>query len=109
MAARLGQPAINFLPHDLLPGANLPAGVKTIGARTEHLSIDRASNGNAVGTVSRVEHLGDQKHLHLSVKRQQIVTLGGPENTLRAGDAVAIELADPLFFDAQGQRLRMPG
>ncbi len=109
VASRLGQPAINLLPHDLLPGANLPAGVKTIGARTEHLRIDRASNGDAVGTVSRVEHLGDQKHLFSSVKDQQIVTLVGPENTLQAGDAVSIELANPLLFDDRDQRVRIAG
>jgi multiple sugar transport system ATP-binding protein len=109
VASRLGQPAINLLPHDLLPSAKLPPGVKTIGARTEHLRIDRASNGDAVGTVSRVEHLGDQKHLLLGVKDQQIVTLVGPENTLQAGDAVSIELTNPLFFDDRDQRLRIPG
>ncbi len=109
VAARLGQPAINLLPHDLLPSENLPAGVKTIGVRTEHLRIERARNGDAVGTVSRVEHLGDQKHLFLGVKDQQIVTLVGPENTLQAGDAVSIELTDPLYFDDRDQRLRVSG
>ncbi len=109
VASRLGQPAINLLPHDLLPSANLPTGVKTIGARTEHLRIDRVNNGDAVGTVSRVEHLGDQKHLFLSVKDQQIVTLAGPENSLQAGDAVSIELTDPLLFDDRDQRLRIAG
>jgi multiple sugar transport system ATP-binding protein len=109
VASRLGQPAINLLPHDLLPSANLPTGTKTIGARTEHLRIDRASNGDAVGTVSRVDHLGDQKHLFLSVEDQQIVTLVGPENSLEAGDAVSIELTNPLFFDDRDQRLRIAG
>jgi multiple sugar transport system ATP-binding protein len=109
VAARLGQPAINLLPHDLLPIANLPAGVKTIGARTEHLHIDRARNADGIGTVSRVEHLGDQKHLFLGVKDRQIVTLVGPENTLKAGDAVSIELTDPLYFDDRGRRLRVAG
>ena len=109
VAARLGQPAINLLPHDLLPSANLPAGVKTIGARTEHLRIDRARNGDGIGTVSKVEHLGDQKHLFLGVKDRQIVTLVGPENTLQAGDAVSIELTDPLYFDDRDRRLRVAG
>ena len=39
VAARLGQPAINLLPVGLLPDADAPAGTKTIGARTEHLTI----------------------------------------------------------------------
>src|SRR6185436_318553 len=57
VAARLGQPAINLLPPGLLPDAEAPEGTKTIGARTEHLSIARASNGHADGVVEWVEHL----------------------------------------------------
>ena len=38
VAARLGQPAINLLPAGLLPETAAPAGTKTIGARTEHLT-----------------------------------------------------------------------
>ena len=39
VAARLGQPAINLLPAALFAGA--PRGARTIGARTEHLTIAR--------------------------------------------------------------------
>ena len=42
VAARLGQPAINLLPTGLLPDGGAPAGTKTIGARTEHLTIEKA-------------------------------------------------------------------
>ena len=45
----------------------VPAGTKTIGARTEHLTIEKSANGHADGAVDWVEHLGDQNHLHLTV------------------------------------------
>src|SRR4029453_7018242 len=33
VAARLGQPHINLLPADLLPGGQAPSGTRTVGAR----------------------------------------------------------------------------
>ena len=45
VAARLGQPAINLIPAGLLPDGGAPAGTRTIGARTEHFRIARATNG----------------------------------------------------------------
>ncbi|TJV00877.1 MAG: ABC transporter ATP-binding protein, partial [Mesorhizobium sp.] len=67
VAARLGQPAINLLPTGLLPDGGAPAATRTIGARTEHLTIEKAMNGHADGVVDWVEHLGDQNHLHVTV------------------------------------------
>ncbi len=49
---------------------------------------------------------GDTCSMTVTVEDQQIVTLVGPENTFQAGDAVSIELTDPLFFDDRGWRLR---
>jgi multiple sugar transport system ATP-binding protein len=102
VAARLGQPAINFLPADIFAGA--PRGAKTIGARTEHLTIVRGS-GDVSATVRRIEHLGDQSHLHLDLGGQPVVTLSNPEATLGAGDIVSLCLNNPLFFDATGRRI----
>src|SRR6202162_3122934 len=45
VAARLGQPAINLLPAALFAGA--PPAAKTIGARTEHLTIAHGGGGVA--------------------------------------------------------------
>ena len=42
VATRLGSPAMNLLPDDLLPVEAKPAGTVTVGARTEHLLIERA-------------------------------------------------------------------
>lgn len=105
VAARLGQPAINLLPTGLLPDAGAPAGTKTIGARTEHLSIAKAANGHADGVVDWVEHLGDQNHLHVTVGTKKLVTLTDPDTDLAQGDKVVIRYRAPLYFGADGQRL----
>ena len=102
VAARLGQPAINLLPADLFAGVPLMA--RTIGARTEHLTIAQGSDG-VPATVKRVEHLGDQSHLHLDVAGQPVVTLSDPEARLGVGDTVTLNLNNPLFFDADGTRI----
>ena len=102
VAARLGQPAINLLPATLFAGA--PRGAMTIGARTEHLTIARGG-GDVQATVKRIEHLGDQSHLHLDLGGQPVVTLSDPEARLGAGDIVSLRLNRPLFFDADGGRV----
>jgi multiple sugar transport system ATP-binding protein len=107
VAARLGQPAINLLPARLFAGA--PPAAATIGARTEHLTIAHETVGNGSGdvcaTVKRIEHLGDQSHLHLDLRGQPVVTLSDPEARLGAGDIVSLRLNNPLFFDAAGRRI----
>ena len=105
VAARLGQPAINLLPTGLLPDGGTPAGTKTIGARTEHLSIEKAANGHSDGVVDWVEHLGDQNHLHVTVGAKKLVTLTDPDTDLAQGDKVMIRYRSPLYFGADGQRL----
>ncbi|MER8382584.1 ABC transporter ATP-binding protein [Mesorhizobium sp. M1399] len=105
VAARLGQPAINLLPVGLLPDGGAPAGTKTIGARTEHLSIEKAANGHADGVVDWVEHLGDQNHLHVTVGTRKLVTLTDPDTDLAQGDKIMIRYRSPLYFGADGRRL----
>ncbi|MES0028222.1 ABC transporter ATP-binding protein [Mesorhizobium sp. M0040] len=105
VAARLGQPAINLLPVGLLPDGGAPAGTKTIGARTEHLSIEKAANGHADGVVDWVEHLGDQNHLHVTVGTRKLVTLTDPDTDLAQGDRIMIRYRSPLYFGADGRRL----
>ena len=61
--------------------------------------------GDVAATVTRIEHLGDQSHLHLDLRGQPIVTLSDPEAELGAGDVVSLRLNNPLFFDAAGGRL----
>ncbi|MEJ8569935.1 ABC transporter ATP-binding protein [Microbaculum marinum] len=106
VATRLGQPAINVLPQGVLPDGGAPAGAATVGLRTEHLRIRRAANGEARGQVDWIEHLGDQSHLHISLDGRRITTLAEPDSGLDVGDKVSIEVTEPLYFAADGTRIR---
>jgi multiple sugar transport system ATP-binding protein len=103
VAARLGQPTINLIPPGLLPGPPPPSGTRTIGARTEHLTIARSAQGN--GRIDWIEHLGDQNHLHIVVGDTRLVALADPYVAIAPGDAVEVTLARPLHFGAEGGRL----
>ncbi len=105
VATRLGIPAINLLPAELLPEAPLPRYTRTVGVRTEHLQIAKPNGTGLVGRVRRVEHLGDQNHVHLDYKGQALVTLADPHRPLAAGQEVGLNLLNPLYFDAAGQRI----
>ncbi|WP_298821979.1 ABC transporter ATP-binding protein [uncultured Roseibium sp.] len=99
VAGRLGQPRINVLPADMFAGA--PSGAKTIGLRPEHI----AQGEGKPSQIRRVEHLGDQTRLHLSLEGHEIVTLSENRATYEAGDTLAIQPRNPLFFDASGARI----
>jgi multiple sugar transport system ATP-binding protein len=103
VAARLGQPHINLLPADLLPGGHPPSGTRTVGARTEHLDIVVGKDANA--EIDWIEHLGDQNHLHIRVRDHKLVTLADPYLAIKRGDRINLTLRDPLYFGASGERL----
>jgi multiple sugar transport system ATP-binding protein len=105
VASRLGTPQINFLPAKLIPETAMPSGTDTIGIRTEHLQIAKANGGGIVGKVHRIEHLGDQNHVHLEYRGQMLVTLADPHQPLQAGQDVELRLLHPLYFDAAGRRI----
>jgi multiple sugar transport system ATP-binding protein len=105
VATQLGTPAINLIPLGLLPAPAAPKGTRTIGARTEQLRISAANGAAPRGLLKRVEHLGDQNHLHLEFNGHALVTLADPHSRWKAGDAVSVELTDPLYFDADGMRI----
>ena len=105
VAGRLGTPPINFLPADLLPHAAMPPRTETLGIRTEHLQIARANGGQFTGRVHRIEHLGDQNHVHLEYRDRMLVTLADPHRPLDAGQEVELQLVGPLYFDATGRRI----
>jgi multiple sugar transport system ATP-binding protein len=104
VATRLGSPAINLVPRSLLPDLPAPPGVATIGVRTEHVQLSRSSAG--AGVVTRVEHLGDQDHLHVGLADRELVTLSDPDAGLEAGDRVTMQFVRPILFDAAGARVR---
>ncbi|MBL8908262.1 MAG: ABC transporter ATP-binding protein [Rhizobiales bacterium] len=104
VAQRLGQPQINLLPAGALPNGRIPDGAVTVGARTEHLDLSKSGSGE--GEVEWVEHLGDQIRLHVKLGPHMVTTLVDPDSELVAGDRVAMRLKNPLYFDANGARLR---
>jgi multiple sugar transport system ATP-binding protein len=99
VASRLGQPRINLLPANAF-GAS-PAGAAQIGLRPEHIT---QGEGHPA-TVRRVEHLGDQTRLHLSLGAHDLITLSDAHTPLRTGDTLLIQPKDPLWFDASGNRI----
>jgi len=105
VAARLGQPRINLLPAGLLQ-SNGPATAVTIGLRPENITLnnERSSEGRQA-TIRRIEHLGDQTRLHLTVAEHDIITLTDPQNNWVVGTTINIGAHNPIFFDAQGQRV----
>src|SRR5262249_43596396 len=105
VASRLGTPAINFLSAHLLPDAAMPPETETVGIRTEHLQIAKASGGGVVGRGHRLQQLGDQNHLHLENRGKNLVTHAGPHHPLEAGQDVELRLVQPLYFDAAGRRI----
>ena len=105
VASRLGTPQINFLPLALVSDVPAPPGTETIGIRTEHLQIASRSGGALVGRVHRIEHLGEQNHVHLEYRGRTMITLADPHQPLQAGEEVELRLRHPLYFDAAGRRI----
>ena len=105
VAGQLGTPPINFLPAELLPHATMPDGAETLGIRTEQLQIAKADGGQFIGRIHRIEHLGDQNHVHLQYRDRMLVTLADPHRPLEAGQEVELQLMRPLYFDAAGRRI----
>ncbi len=107
VATRLGSPPINLLARELFPNVPAPEGAKTIGARTEHVRIHKGKNGGASGRVRWIEHLGDQCRLHVTIAdAAEVVSLVDADTDLTVGRDVALEMLEPLFFDAAGERVR---
>jgi multiple sugar transport system ATP-binding protein len=106
VATRLGSPAINLVPRELYPAIAAPAGTTTIGVRTEHVRIRKGANGGAAGRVKWIEHLGDQNHLHVTIADTDVVTLCDRDAGITVDDTVDVQLTAPLFFAANGDRVR---
>jgi multiple sugar transport system ATP-binding protein len=108
VAGRLGAPAINLIPAELL-GDTVPPQVRIVGLRTEHIRISAADRPGPRAQVHWVEHLGDQNHVHLKLATHSLVTLADPIQPLKAGDQVSLEFAEPLYFDQAGNRVGSDG
>ena len=110
VAMQLGTPAINLIPADLLPAPQAPREARTIGARTEQLRIGtaewfgrprRCCTGSSIWAIRTIctSRSGDRN----------LTTLADPHSPWKAGDAVSLELVDPLYFNDAGLRHRCAG
>lgn len=100
VAARLGQPRINILDASIF--SESPQTAKLVGLRPEQLMLGA---GGLETVVKRVERLGDQTRLHLSLGNQSIVTVTDPHTELKAGSLLSVKPKNPFFFDAEGRRI----
>jgi multiple sugar transport system ATP-binding protein len=109
VASRLGTPAINLIPAELIGRETMAPQVRTVGLRTEHLRISSPDRPGPHARVHWVEHLGDQNHVHLKLADHSLVTLADPARPLKAGDEVSLEFSEPLYFDQAGNRIGADG
>ncbi|MEM9733387.1 MAG: ABC transporter ATP-binding protein [Pseudomonadota bacterium] len=100
VASRLGQPRINILPVDLFGSA--PSGATHIGMRPEHIKQGEGQEAE----VQRVEHLGDQIRLHLTFQGHEVTTIADPATRYENGAHIKIAPNNPIYFDADGNRVR---
>jgi multiple sugar transport system ATP-binding protein len=105
VAQRLGMPQINLFPTAALPGATAPERATTIGVRTEHLLITELKGADICARVHRVEHLGDQTHVHLDFQGRSLITLASPSQSFFHDEQVGLRLIAPLYFDKEGARV----
>jgi len=98
-ASRLGIPRINILPAKLF--SNSLEGAHSIGLRPEHITLGEGQEC----TVKRREFLGDLVRLHLKLGQHHIITTTSTETPIRSGDTVCIRPNNPLYFDANGDRI----
>ena len=57
------------------------------------------------GVDDEVPQYRSQNHVHLDYQGRALVTLADPHQPLVAGQEVGLQLANPLYFDAAGQRI----
>ena len=106
--ARLGTPAINLVPAELLGAAGATAG-RGPSACGPSTSASLPANGPGPrARVHWVEHLGDQNHVHLKLATHSLVTLADPLSQLKAGDQVALEFESAALFRPGRQPHQLP-
>jgi multiple sugar transport system ATP-binding protein len=111
VASRLGSPRINLIARAALPQLPIPASVKTVGVRAEHMLIhaaDASVADSVPALVLRLERLSDQYlvHVRLQGNGQELIVSCGPGHVAQAGQDVQIQFTQCLWFDAADQRVR---
>jgi len=105
VASKLGSPPINLVPVELLHKNSYPVGTKNVGIRTEHTSIEGPSELSYPATIRRVEHLGDQSYLHLTLNNHELIILSNPHSSYKAEEQIHIRFVSPISFDKNGNAI----
>lgn len=105
VASFIGSPSMNFLDAEAIG----MSGAKTIGVRSEHLTLSR-DNGDWRGKLVHIEHLGADTNIFLETEKAGMVTvrLFG-EVHYDVGATLWISPADPKLihrFDESGSVIR---
>jgi multiple sugar transport system ATP-binding protein len=107
VATRLGQPRINIAPVGLFSGIPAPRGAVNLGLRPENIALGPDAPHATTAQIRRVEHLGDQTRMHLRLGGIELVTLADPHTQAQPGQEIAVGPVAPLYFGADGQRMRV--
>ena len=111
VASRLGAPRINLLPRAAVGNINAPPNAVTVGIRAEHLKLENPRHAPqaapCAARVLRIERLSDQHLVHLSLDgtAHELVAASAAGSRVEPGDAVQLNLLQPLWFDTAGQRI----
>ncbi|HEY1949474.1 MAG TPA: sn-glycerol-3-phosphate ABC transporter ATP-binding protein UgpC [Bryobacteraceae bacterium] len=101
VAGFIGAPKMNFLE---AAEAQKPAA--WIGIRPEHISVD--PQGELMGQITALEHLGSRTYLHARVSETVTLTVETAGDTaVKEGDRLALHLRSEFFhlFNASGERI----
>jgi len=96
------------------PGNAKPGDKATFGVRPEHLLPNGGGESQLTGTISLVEHLGEDSIVYIELPHgEQIVCKDDGETLKKAGDTITIGVpqAESHVFDAEGRafkRAKMP-
>lgn len=105
VAQKLGTPPINVLPLAWCE-SGVPKGATTLAARPEDVLVGK--NG-LLGKVEVIESLGSKHQILVSNSTGEIRALVNVDSGLQRGQEVRLEIpvANRLFFNAQGERIRL--
>ena len=101
VAGFIGSPKMNFIEGSEAEKYN----AHTIGVRPEHISIS-TTEGDLLGTVGVVEHLGSDTFLHISTEnsKEQMIVRANANNGFKYGDTIylAPDVKNIHRFDNHG-------
>jgi multiple sugar transport system ATP-binding protein len=111
VASRLGSPRINLVSRAVFPAITAPHNVATLGIRAEHIQLHKQHLSDARRIqcqVKRIERLSDQYLVHLGVagSEHDVIASVSPGTPFEPGEIVSADMAQILWFDASGQRVR---